>query len=183
MKYMIASHVHGSAAYCREMLDAFAREGADKLILLGDILYHGPRNDLPEEYDPKAVIALLNPLRKRLLCVRGNCDSDVDQMVLDFPILAEYAVLDAAGHNVYLTHGHKFHKNALPPLCPGDILLHGHTHIPAWEPFGEGNLYLNPGSVSIPKAGSAHGYMTLADGRFAWKTLVGETYHTLALSL
>lgn len=181
MKYMIASDIHGSAAYCREMLEAFAREGADKLILLGDILYHGPRNDLPKEYDPKEVIAMLNPLRDKILCVRGNCDGDVDQMVLDFPILAEYGFLAVGKKAVYITHGHKLNTDNPPPMCPGDILLHGHTHIPAWEVFGVDNLYLNPGSTSIPKNGSAHSYMILEGNTFTWKSLDGEAYHTLTV--
>lgn len=153
MKLMIASDIHGAAGYCRALLDAFDRERADRLLLLGDILYHGPRNDLPDEYAPKQVLAMLNERREKIFCVRGNCDTEVDQMVLTFPILADYSVFLAADRLVYATHGHVFNTSHLPPLCPGDILLHGHTHIPAWEPFGEGNLYLNPGSVSIPKNG------------------------------
>lgn len=181
MKLMIASDIHGSAVFCERLLEAFDREQAGRLLLLGDILYHGPRNDLPQGYAPKEVIAQLNPRRTQLLCVRGNCDTEVDQMVLDFPILADYCILYAGDRMIFATHGHRFHLNALPPLRPGDILLHGHTHVPAWEPFGENNLYLNPGSVSIPKAGSRRGYMTLEHGVFQWKTLEGERYHTLPL--
>ena len=155
-KLMIASDIHGSAYYCRKMLEAFDREQADRLLLLGDILYHGPRNDLPKEYAPKEVIKMLNERKTKIFCVRGNCDTEVDQMVLEFPILADYAVFPAADRLIYATHGHHFHMNQLPPLQPGDILLHGHTHIPAWESFGDGNLYLNPGSVSIPKAESEY---------------------------
>mgnify|MGYP003206871874 CR=1 FL=1 len=165
MKLMIASDIHGAAGYCRE--------GAARLLLLGDILYHGPRNDLPDEYAPKQVLAMLNERRDRLFCVRGNCDTEVDQMVLNFPILADYSIFPVGNRLIYATH--------LPPLCPGDILLHGHTHVPAWEPFGEENFYLNPGSVSIPKNGSARGYLTLEDGVFQWKTLSGDVYHTLTL--
>lgn len=181
MKYMIASDIHGSEKYCRDMLSAFEREGAQRLVLLGDILYHGPRNDLPEGYAPKAVISLLNPLRDKIFCVRGNCDGEVDQMVLSFPITADYGIIDAGERLVYITHGHNYNMKNLPPLCPGDILLHGHTHIPAWDPFGDGNLYLNPGSVSIPKEGSCRGYMTFSDGCFKWKSLDGEEYHSLSL--
>ena len=181
MKWMIASDLHGSAFYCKKMIEAFERERADRLLLLGDLLYHGPRNDLPEGYAPKEVIPLLNGLKPALLCVRGNCDAEVDQMVLDFPILADYAVLPLGGRLVYATHGHVHNLKNLPPLAPGDILLHGHTHIPAWTEFGEGNLYLNPGSVSIPKEGSAHSYMTLEGETFLWKTLEGEVYRELEL--
>ena len=180
-KLMIASDIHGSAYYCKQMLEAFDREQADRLLLLGDILYHGPRNDLPKEYAPKEVIKMLNERKNRIFCVRGNCDTEVDQMVLEFPILADYAVLPVGDRLSYATHGHHFNLNALPPMQPGDILLHGHTHIPAWEPFGDGNLYLNPGSVSIPKAESEHSYMILQGREISWKTLAGEIFHHMEL--
>ncbi len=181
MKFMIASDIHGSSFYCKEMLAAFDREHADKLLLLGDLLYHGPRNDLPKEYAPKTVIALLNERKNQILCVRGNCDTEVDQMVLEFPILADYCILYVGNRMIFVTHGHRFNKETPPPLQPGDILLHGHTHIPAWEPFGDDQLYLNPGSISIPKEGSAHGYITLTENKILWKGLNGAAYHTLML--
>ena len=171
MKWMIASDLHGSAYYCRKMLEAFEREGADRLFLLGDLLYHGPRNDLPREYAPKEVIPLLNGKKEKLLCVRGNCDAEVDQMVLEFPVLADYAVLPVGRRLIYATHGHIYHVKNLPPLAPGDVLLHGHTHVPAWTEFGQANLYLNPGSVSIPKENSLHSYMTLEENTMQWKEL------------
>ena len=181
MKWMIASDIHGSAYFCRQLLEAMEREQADRLLLLGDILYHGPRNDLPKDYAPKAVLAMLNEQKDRIFCVRGNCDTEVDQMVLAFPILADYCILTVGNRLVYATHGHNHNVNALPPLQPGDILLHGHTHIPAWEAFGSGSLYLNPGSVSIPKAGSANSYMTLEENMCLWKSLDGQVYHTEVL--
>ncbi|MBQ9251308.1 MAG: phosphodiesterase [Clostridia bacterium] len=176
MKVMIASDIHGSAYYCRQMLAAWDREGAERLILLGDILYHGPRNDLPREYAPKEVIGMLNARKDQILCVRGNCDTEVDQMVLQFPILADYAWLVLDGISIFATHGHVYNTAHLPPLGPRDILLHGHTHVPAWE-VGENYTYLNPGSVSIPKENSAHSYLTLEQGLFQWKNLEGEVYH------
>ena len=182
MKWMIASDLHGSAYYCRKMLEAFEREGADRLFLLGDLLYHGPRNDLPREYAPKEVIPLLNGKREKLLCVRGNCDAEVDQMVLEFPVLADYAVLPVGQRLIYATHGHIYHVKNLPPLAPGDVLLHGHTHVPAWTEFGQGNLYLNPGSVSIPKENSPHSYMILEGNTMQWKELEsGAVFHELTL--
>ncbi len=182
MKWMIASDLHGSAYYCRKMLEAFEREGADRLFLLGDLLYHGPRNDLPREYAPKEVIPLLNGKKEKLLCVRGNCDAEVDQMVLEFPVLADYAVLPVGRRLIYATHGHIYHVNNLPPLTPGDVLLHGHTHVPAWTEFGQGNLYLNPGSVSIPKENSPHSYMTLEGNTMQWKELESSAvFHELTL--
>jgi hypothetical protein len=180
MKFMIASDIHGSAYYCREMLEAFERENCDRLLLLGDILYHGPRNDLPKEYAPKEVIRLLNARKDELLCVRGNCDTEVDQMVLEFPILADYAILMVGKRMIFATHGHHYNKNAMPPLKTGDILLHGHTHVPAWEQMGE-NLCWNPGSISLPKEESVRGYMTMTEQRAEWKDLKGQTYHALVL--
>lgn len=182
MKWMIASDLHGSAYYCRKMLEAFEREGADRLFLLGDLLYHGPRNDLPREYAPKEVIPLLNGKKEKLLCVRGNCDAEVDQMVLEFPVLADYAVLPVGRRLIYATHGHIYHVKNLPPLAPGDVLLHGHTHVPAWTEFGQGNLYLNPGSVSIPKEDSPHSYMILKGNTMQWKELESSAvFHELTL--
>ena len=175
MKWMIASDIHGSAHYCRELLKAFEKDQADRMLLLGDILYHGPRNELPEEYAPKEVIAMLNGMKESILCVRGNCDTEVDQMVLDFPILADYAIFAAGKRMIFATHGHHFNTAALPPLHKGDILLHGHTHVPKCEEH-EDYVYMNPGSVSIPKENSAHGYMTWDGDTMQWKTLTGEVY-------
>ena len=176
MKYLIASDIHGSAYYCEQLLSAFKREQADKLLLLGDILYHGPRNDLPKGYAPKEVIAMLNPLADDILCVRGNCDAEVDQMVLSFPIMEDYALLPIGDRTVFITHGHVFHNDRLPSIKPGDILLHGHTHVPVCQEY-KTHTYLNPGSVSIPKEASPHAYMTFDGERFCWKVLeTGEEY-------
>lgn len=180
MKFLIASDIHGSAKYCRELLTAMDREQPDRVLLLGDLLYHGPRNDLPEEYAPKEVITMLNGIREKLFCVRGNCDTEVDQMVLTFPILADYCLLEEKGVLIFATHGHHYNLSAPPLLKKGDILLHGHTHIPAWQET-ETYTYLNPGSVSIPKEGSRHSYMTLENGEFLWKDLAGETYHRFCI--
>ena len=177
MKFMIASDIHGSEFYCKKLLDAYKAEQAERLILLGDILYHGPRNDLPEGYAPKKVIELLNELKSELLCVRGNCDTEVDQMVLDFPILADYAIIPLDKNLIYVTHGHNFNENNLPPLSNGDILLHGHTHVPKCVEH-DNYIYLNPGSISIPKENSWHGYMVLENSRFVWKDLDGKEMMT-----
>lgn len=180
MKLMIASDLHGSAYYCRKMLEAYEREKADKLLILGDILYHGPRNDLPKEYDPKAVIRMLNEKKEELLCVRGNCDCDVDQMVLEFPILAEYAIFYIGNRMIFATHGHKINKENLPMLKAGDILLNGHFHVPAFERIGD-FIYMNPGSVSIPKEESEHSYMIVEEDVYTWKNLEGHSYRTVAI--
>ena len=178
MKLMIASDIHGSALYCGQLLEAMDREQPDRLLLLGDILYHGPRNDLPEGYDPKPVSAMLSARRQDLVCVRGNCDTEVDQMVLDFPIMADYCLLMTENRMIFATHGHHYNLGQLPALHPGDILLHGHTHVPAWQAFGQDNRYFNPGSVSIPKESSARGYMMLEADRAVWKDLTGNLLHT-----
>lgn len=172
---MIASDIHGSAFYCKKLMEAWEKEQPEKLLLLGDLLYHGPRNDLPKDYAPKQVIAMLNEKKDEILCVRGNCEAEVDQMVLDFPVLAEYAILFEQGKMIFATHGHIHNENQLPPLKEGDILLHGHTHVPKCT-VHEKYIYINPGSVSIPKEGSAHSYLMLEEGVFYWKNLDGECY-------
>jgi putative phosphoesterase len=176
---MIASDIHGSAYYCEKMLRAYEHEQADKLLLLGDLLYHGPRNELPEEYQPKKVIDMLNGMRQHILCVRGNCDAEVDQMVLQFPILAEYCILYAESRMIFATHGHHYNKDNLPPLQQGDILLYGHTHVPVCA-AGEDRICMNPGSVSIPKENSRHGYMLMNGGLFEWKDFNGSCYMQFA---
>lgn len=176
MKLMIASDIHGSAYYCKKLLEAMETEQADKLLILGDILYHGPRNDLPKDYAPKEVIAMLNPIKDKLLCVRGNCDGDVDQMVLDFPILADYAVLFVDGITIYATHGHVHNEKNPLPMEKDAVLLNGHTHVPKCVEHGE-YVYMNPGSVSIPKEGSVHGYMILEQGVFYWKDFSQKEYN------
>ena len=170
MKLMIASDLHGSAYYTRLLLEAMDREQPDRLLLLGDLLYHGPRNDLPREYAPKQVIEMLNARKSQILCVRGNCEAEVDQMVLEFPVLSEFGVVFADGLTIYMLHGH---KNLDIPVMPGDILLCGHTHVPAVRKDGE-HYYVNPGSVSIPKEGSCHGYMILENRQLRHISLEGE---------
>lgn len=173
MKWMVASDIHGSEYYCRKVLEAFDREAADRLLLLGDLLYHGPRNDLPKEYAPKNVIELLNARRDIILCVRGNCEAEVDQMVLDFPVMADYAVLYIDGQVIYATHGHIYGEEHPPKLQKGDILLCGHTHVPKCVNHGD-FLYMNPGSAALPKEGSHHGYMTIEAGEYLWKDFEGN---------
>ena len=174
MKYFVASDIHGYPEYCEKILMAYDREQADRLILLGDLLYFGPRNPLGSTYDPKGVISLLNAHKDDLLCVRGNCDSDVDQMVLEFPILADYAILALGERLVYLTHGHVWNPSHLPPLKKGDILLTGHTHVVACEELAGGILYLNPGSPTYPKQDTHRGYLILTEDQVTFKDLDGN---------
>lgn len=177
---LIASDIHGSAKFLEELLAAFEREGASRLVLLGDILYHGPRNDLPEGYAPKKCIELLSPLKDRILAVRGNCDTEVDQMVLPFPILADYAVIPAGERLIYLSHGHKFGETTPPPFAKGDILLGGHTHVAKIADHGD-YVYLNPGSVSIPKENTPQGYILFDGETFLFKKLDGTVYDKYSL--
>ena len=178
MKLMFASDIHGSAFYCRKMLEAYKKEQADRLIILGDILYHGPRNDLPKEYAPKEVIAMLNAMKNEIYAVRGNCEAEVDQMVLEFPVMADYGVFFVEGHALYATHGHQYNENHLPPLMEGDLLIHGHTHVLKAEKR-EHYVLLNPGSVSIPKEGKPPTYAVLSEGIFTIKDFKEQIIKTL----
>ncbi len=180
MKYMFASDIHGSAYYCRKMLDAYREEQAGRLVLLGDLLYHGPRNDLPREYAPKEVIPMLNSLKSEIYAVRGNCEAEVDQMVLDFPVMADYCILSIEGKTFYATHGHIYNQNNLPPLQNGDILIHGHTHVLTAEEK-EHYILLNPGSVSIPKEGNPPTYAVLNEGVFTIKDFDGNIIREMRL--
>lgn len=149
------------------------------MLLLGDILYHGPRNDLPREYEPKKVISLLNAEKDRILCVRGNCDAEVDQMVLDFPIMDDFVLIEDGGKTIFATHGHVYNEEKLPE-GEFDVLLHGHTHIPKVNEY-ENYTYINPGSVSIPKESSHHGYMIYENGVFLWKDFEGNVVKKLSI--
>ncbi len=170
MKLLIASDIHGSAKYCRALLEAYRASGADRLVLLGDLLYHGPRNDLPEEYAPRQVIAMLNAVKGEVLCVRGNCEAEVDQMVLEFPVLSDSAMILDGSRVIFCTHGHVFGPDRLPPVKPGDVLLTGHTHVPH-DRIVNGVRCLNPGSVSLPKEGSPRGYLLYEGGEFRFCAL------------
>ena len=159
MKYMFASDIHGSAYYCRKMLDAFEKEGAERLVLLGD---------------------LLNAMKDKIYAVRGNCEAEVDQMVLEFPVMADYCILAIDGKTFYATHGHVYNQNNLPPLCEGDILIHGHTHVLKAEQM-EGYILLNPGSVSIPKEGNPPTYAVLENGVFSIMDFEGNIVKSIVL--
>ncbi len=171
MKYIIASDIHGSAFWCERLLNAFHEENAEKLVLLGDLLYHGPRNDFPDEYAPKKVFAMLNEIKEKILCVRGNCDSEVDQMVLEFPILADYAVAPCKDRTLFFTHGHLFNAEQPPLLKSGDILFNGHFHTPANIAMENGAIYANCGSVALPKPNTPHSYILLDEDTLYWKDL------------
>jgi len=172
---MFASDIHGSALWCERLLSEYRSETPDKLILLGDILYHGPRNNLPDGHDPKGVIKMLNALKGDVFSVRGNCDTEVDQMVLEFPVLAEYAMIFADGITLYLSHGHHHNPGELPPLNPGEVLLNGHTHIPRAEKV-EGIHCINTGSVALPKENTPHSFVIYEDRTFIFKEIGGGEF-------
>lgn len=174
MKLLICSDIHGDLTSAEKIVTAFKNEGAEKLIILGDILYHGPRNDLPKGYNPKGVIPLLNSVSDSIISVRGNCDAEVDDMVLDFSVLADYAYLSVDSLRIFITHGHRYNTDNPPSLSKGDVLLHGHTHVPAFVEFGDENLYINPGSVSIPKESSKPSYIVYENRKFTFKDIDGE---------
>lgn len=181
MKYMIASDIHGSAFWCAELLQAFQTENADKLVLLGDLLYHGPRNDFPTDYSPRKVFDMLNAVKDKIIAVRGNCDSEVDQMVLEFPMLADYALLSDK-RTLFLTHGHLFNKDTLPPLQKGDLLFNGHFHTPEQTLLDNGAFYINCGSVSLPKVNTPHSYILYENGSLTWYDLeTGGMFDCLSL--
>ncbi len=171
MKILFASDIHGSASAMEKVLRKLEEEKADRFVLLGDLLYHGPRNDLPDRYAPKEVFGMLNSYPVKPLCVRGNCDAEVDQMVLEFPIMADYALLPLDdGHTAFVTHGHLFNIDNPPPHRPGDVLVHGHTHVHC-ALQQEDYVYINPGSAALPKEGQAPSYMIYEDGTFTVKHL------------
>lgn len=180
MKFIIASDIHGDIDSTNTLLNILKKEAAEKLILLGDILYHGPRNDLPTGYNPKKVIAALNNISDKIICVRGNCDAEVDQMVLNFSIMSDFRYIEADGLRIFATHGHHYNQVTPPRMSKGEILIHGHTHIPKCEKFGD-NYCLNPGSISIPKGGFKPSYMIYENRIFTIKDFDGDVIFQLSL--
>ena len=182
MKILLASDIHGSAYWCDKLLQAYKTENADRFVLLGDLLYHGPRNDFPKDYAPKKVFEALNEVKAHITAIRGNCDSEVDQMVLEFPCLADYALIDDNGRTLFLTHGHLFNKEILPVLKAGDILFNGHFHTPCHQTLEGGIIYANCGSTALPKDETPHAYIVYENGVLTWKNLDnGEVFDRLAL--
>lgn len=180
MRILFLSDIHGVPSALEAALAAADALGYDRIALLGDLLYHGPRNGVPNLYDPVRVAKILNSLKDRIVAVRGNCDAEVDQMVLEFPIMADYLMLELDSHRIFATHGHVYNKDNPPPIGTGDVLLHGHTHLYAMERL-EHFVLLNPGSVTLPKGGNPKTYMTYEKGVFTLKTLEGETLSEFVL--
>ena len=176
MKILICSDIHGDAESLSALLKRFEEEKADKLLILGDVLYHGPRNDLPSGYAPKKVIAMLSEIKEKIISVRGNCDTEVDQMVLPFPILSDYSYVVTDGLTMLATHGHKYTPDAPPPLAKGTILLGGHTHIPGFADITDDSVYVNPGSISLPKENNPKTYAIYENRRITIKELDGKPF-------
>lgn len=173
MKIMFASDLHGSCAAAENITEKYVSEKAEKLVLLGDLLNHGPRNPFPDKYDPQTVSGILNSYKNEIICVRGNCDSEVDQMLFDFPIMSDFALLYADGMEMFITHGHLFNEQKLPPLKKGSVLIHGHTHIPCIN-IHENYVYINPGSAALPHGGFEKSYMVFDNGKFSIKDFCGK---------
>lgn len=182
MKLFFISDIHGSLYYLKKALEAFHREKGDQIVILGDALYHGPRNPLPKDYNPKEVAALLNEYKDKIIAVRGNCDSEVDQMMIDYPMMSEYAIILYNNRKLFGTHGHIYNKDKLPNLCKNDVLIHGHTHVPVAEKVDEIYL-LNPGSITLPKENNPHSYGVLKDHLFEIKDLEGNRIKAIDLNL
>jgi putative phosphoesterase len=156
MKYFIISDIHGSSLAAEKAVARFEKSNAAFLCILGDVLYHGPRNSLPGGHDPKGVVEILNKHCEAIIAVRGNCDAEVDQLLLNFPCMSDYALIVDEGRRLFLTHGHVYMEDELPYALPaGSILLSGHTHIWRLEEKA-GIISCNPGSVSLPKTLSPH---------------------------
>ncbi len=173
MKIMFLSDIHGSLKYANIGVEKFKEESPDRLVLLGDIMYHGPRNPLPEEYSPKDVAELLNQYKEKIVAIRGNCDSEVDQMLLEFPIMSDYTEILLMDRKIFATHGHIYNSENMPSLNKGDVFIHGHFHLPMAEKLGD-IYYLNPGSVTLPKENNKNSYAVLEDNRFMIKDLEGN---------
>ncbi|MDR2266003.1 MAG: phosphodiesterase [Christensenellaceae bacterium] len=182
MKYVIASDIHGSSFYGNQLIDRYWAEEADRLILLGDLYYHGPRNPLPVEYDPQKLIERLNQLKDRIIAIQGNCDSEIDKTVSEFEFHDTHT-RNLCGYNVTLTHGHSYNITT-PPLLRGDILLYGHYHIASIKVLGNGVVVANPGSISLPKNNSPHAYLVLTSNELVLKSLLsGDVIDMLSLPI
>lgn len=180
MKLFFMSDIHGSIYFLEKAIERFEAEKADYLVILGDALYHGPRNALPKDYNPKEVCELLNKYKEKIIAVRGNCDSEVDQMIINYPMMSDYSIILYNGKRLFLTHGHIYNKENLPNLSENDVIIHGHTHIPVAEKLDTVFL-LNPGSISIPKGNSPHSYAVLENDLFEIKDLSGHTFKEISL--
>lgn len=173
MRLFFISDIHGSYFYAREAIERFKVEKADYIVILGDILYHGARNPLPKEYNPKEVAPLLNEYKDRIIAIRGNCDSEVDEMVIEFPIMSTYSNILCDGRRIFLTHGHVYNEGNMPKLSKGDVFAFGHIHLPVAEKKGD-YYFINPGSITLPKENNPNSYGVLENDLFQIKDFGGN---------
>lgn len=171
MKVLVVSDIHGSSYYAEKIKEIVERENPEQIILLGDLYYHGPRNDLTQEYAPMKVAEVLNSLKDKLLVVKGNCDAEVDEMISDFKF-EDHLLLDINGKKIYFTHGHKYNIEKIP-YEDFEILIYGHIH-QGFIQEKEGYLFANPGSISLPKCGTEHSYLILEEDKFILKDVEGK---------
>ncbi|MDR2820872.1 MAG: phosphodiesterase [Desulfovibrio sp.] len=176
MTTLVFSDVHGSLSAARQMVALIERYAPGTVILLGDMLYHGPRNRLPGGYDPGTVCGVLAPYAERIIAIKGNCDSEVDEVVLPFPLAPVFSWVIDGNLRIFATHGHRFGPHNLPPLAPGNVLLSGHTHVPMGTTTPDGIHLCNPGSFAMPKEGSPPCYGLFTDGIFQVLTETGDVY-------
>ena len=180
MKIFFISDIHGSLYYLEKALERYKEEAANYIVLLGDALYHGPRNPLPEKYNPQAVASLLNEYKDKIIAIRGNCDSEVDQMLIEYPMMADYSIILYDNRRLFLTHGHIYNEDNLPNLSKNDVLIHGHSHVPVAKKHNE--IYvLNPGSITLPKENNPNSYAILEDNLFQIKDLEGTVIKEIKL--
>ncbi len=180
MKLLIISDIHGSLYYAKKAITAYETENADYIVILGDELYHGVRNPLPQEYNPKEVALLLNKYCDKIVAIRGNCDSEVDEMVLDFPIMTSYSTILYNGRRFFLSHGHIYNESNLPKLSDGDVFMYGHTHIPVAKK--QENIYIfNPGSITLPKENNPNTYGVLENNTLLIKKFDGKIFRELKI--
>jgi putative phosphoesterase len=180
MKLFFISDIHGSLYYLEKALELYKEEGANFIVILGDALYHGPRNPLPEQYNPQAVASLLNQYKDKIIAIRGNCDSEVDQMLIEYPMMADYSIILYNNRRLFLTHGHIYNEDNLPNLSENDVLVHGHTHVPLAKKHDK--IYiLNPGSITLPKGNNPNSYAVLQDDLFQIKDLEGAVIKEIKL--
>ena len=180
MKLLVISDIHGSLFYLQKMIEIFEKNSYDKILILGDELYHGPRNPLPKNYSPKEVAELLNRYKNKIIAVKGNCDSEVDQMVLEYPIMSDYNLIFWNNKKIFITHGHTYNIDNPLPMEEGDILIYGHFHIPMIN-IKNNMIFLNPGSISLPKENSQNSFGVFEDDYFYIKNLNEEIIDKIKL--
>ena len=170
MKYLVVSDIHGSYYYAKKLEQIIMKENPSKIILLGDLYYHGPRNSLTDEYNPMKVSKILNKYKDNIICTRGNCDAEVDEMISEFKF-EEYIQININGLDFFFSHGHIYNIDKIPPI--GDIIVYGHFHT-GYIKEKDGLVFVNPGSISLPKNNTAHSYLIIDNNELILKDIDGK---------